>query len=125
MNPQDFFQTAKNLSSSEYEADMRSAISRAYYAALHTAYSMLPESRKPDLKAHDYSTHSKVIGAYDGWSRTLEPKRSDKRLIKEMLLSIKNQRKCADYELSTEIKKDNVSDSLEQANAIITMAIAL
>lgn len=125
MNPQDFLQTAKNLSGSQYEADMRSAISRAYYAALHTAFSALPEQRRPNLKARDKSSHSKVIDAYDGWSRTIEPKRTDKRLIKEMLIDIKNQRTRADYELDTEIKKDDVSDSLEQAHKVIALAIAL
>jgi uncharacterized protein (UPF0332 family) len=58
MNPQNFLQTAQNLSGSDYEADMRSAISRAYYAALHTAFSSLPESRKPDLKSHNKSSHT-------------------------------------------------------------------
>ncbi|MDP2878650.1 MAG: hypothetical protein Q8N74_03860 [Sulfuricella sp.] len=125
MNPQDFLQTAKNLSGSQYEADMRSAISRAYYAALHTAFSALPEQRKPDLKARDKSSHSKVIDAYDGWSKTIEPKRTDKRLIKEMLIDIKSQRTRADYELDTIIKKDDVSDSLAQANKVIALAIAL
>lgn len=125
MNPQDFLQTAQNLSGSDYEADMRSAISRAYYAALHTAFGALPEQRRPDLKARDKSSHSKVIDAYDGWSKAIEPKRTDKRLIKEMLIDIKGQRTRADYELDTEIKKDDVSDSLEQAKAVIAMAIAL
>ena len=125
MNPQDFLQTAQNLSGSQYEADMRSAISRAYYAALHTAFSALPEQRRPNLKARDKSSHSKVIDAYDGWSKAIEPKRTDKRLIKEMLVAIKGQRTRADYELDTVIKKDDVSDSLEQAKAVIAMAIAL
>lgn len=125
MNPQDFLQTAINLSGSQYEADMRSAISRAYYAALHTAFNALPMQRKPNLKARDKSSHSKVIDAYDVWSKTIEPKRTDKRLIKEMLIDIKSQRTRADYELDTEIKKADVSDSLEQAKAVIAMAIAL
>ena len=126
MNPQDFLQTANKLSSSEYEADMRSAISRAYYAALHTAYNALPDDRKPDLKAHDSSTHNKVIGAYDGWYRkVLGEKRTDRRLIKELLISIKNHRKKADYELDTAIKNDDVRDSLHQAKTLIDMAIAL
>lgn len=126
MNPQDFLQTANKLSCSEYEADMRSAISRAYYAALHTAYKALPDDRKPDLKAHDSSTHNKIISAYDGWYKAvLGAKRTDKRLIKEMLVSIKNHRKKADYELDIVIKKNEVGDSLEQAKKVIDMAIAL
>jgi len=104
---------------------MRSAISRAYYAALHTAFNALPELRKPDLKARDKSSHSKVIDAYDSWSKPIGPKRTDKRLIKEMLIDIKSQRTRADYELDAAINKDDVSDSLEQAKAVIAMAIAL
>ena len=42
-----------------------------------------------------------------------------------MLIDIKNQRTRADYELDTAINKVDVSDSLEQAKAVITMAIAL
>ncbi len=125
MNPQDFLQTAQTLSISEYEADMRSAISRAYYAALHTAYSVLPNERKPNLKSHDRSSHNKVIDAYDGWSRVVEPKRSAKRQIKEMLVGIKRMRTRADYELDTEINKDHVSDSLFQADKIIELAKAI
>lgn len=125
MNPQDFLQTARNLSGSQYEADMRSAVSRAYYAALHTAFSVLPEPRKPNLKSHDKSSHSKVIDAYDGWSKFIEPKRTDKRLIKEMLIEIKRMRIRADYELDAAINKDDVSDSLEQAGKVIALAVAL
>lgn len=125
MNPQDFLQTAQKLSGSEHEADMRSAISRAYYAALHTAFNALPEPHMPDLKAHDKFLHCKIIDAYDGWSRSIEPKRTDKRLIKEMLIVLKEMRRRADYELDTEIREDDVSDSLEQANKIIALVKAI
>lgn len=121
MNPQDFLQTAQKLSGSQYEADLRSSISRAFYAALHTAFNALPEQRKPNLKAHDKSSHSKIIDAYDGWSRTTEPKRTDKRLIKEMLIELKRLRKLADYELDAEIKQDDVNDSLDNAGELIDL----
>ena len=125
MNPQDFLQTAQNLSNSQYEADMRSSISRAFYAALHTALNALPAQRKPDLTTHDKSSHSKVIAAYDGWSKTIEPKRTDKRLIKEGLVELKRLRKQADYELNTNIKQSDVSDALSNANSLIALAVAL
>lgn len=125
MKPQDFLQTAKTLSSSQFEADMRSSISRAYYAALHTAYYALPDDRKPDLKAHDYSSHAKVIGAYDGWSRGIVPKRTDKRIIKEILIDMKGKRTRADYELDAEVNNRDVSDSLDQADLLISLVMAL
>lgn len=125
MNPQDFLQTALKLSISEYEADMRSAISRAYYAALHIAFSVLPNERKPNLKSHDRSSHGKVIDAYDGWSKAMEQKRNDKRWIKEMLVDIKGMRTRADYELNTEINNDDMSDSLYLADKIIELAKAI
>ena len=125
MNPRDFLQTANNLSTSKYEADMRSCISRAYYAALHTAFDALPEDRKPNLKSHDSSSHSKIIGAYDGWSKVPGHHRTDKRLIKEALVSIKKLRKQADYELDEPILRDHVVDSLDHAGEIIALATSL
>lgn len=50
MNPQDFLQTAQKLSGSQFEADMRGAISWAYYAALHTASTRCPISANPILR---------------------------------------------------------------------------
>lgn len=125
MNPQDFLQTAKQLSASSFEADMRSAVSRSYYAALHTAFDALPVDRKPNLKAHDGSTHSKIIGAYDGWSKAPGAKRTDKRLIKDALVAIKTLRKRADYELNSVVNADDVTDSLHHAHQIISLASAL
>lgn len=125
MNPEDFMTTAQNLSKSQFEADMRSAVSRAFYSALHVAFASLPDTRKPNLKAHDKSSHSKVIDAYDAWSKVLEPNRTNKRLIKEMLVELKTLRKLADYDLSTKIKENDVVDSLSQASQLISFAKAL
>lgn len=41
MNGQDFFDVAKNLSRSQFEASLRSAISRAYYALLNCTIQLL------------------------------------------------------------------------------------
>lgn len=43
MNPADFIALAVKLSNSQEEADLRTAVSRAYYGAFHSARQLLEE----------------------------------------------------------------------------------
>ncbi len=122
MKPQEFLETSNRLSSSTHEADLRSAISRAYYAAMHTAMDALPQERKNSLRVNISSSHEQVIGTYDAWCKGLCQNRSDKRTIRDLLIKLKKNRKHADYTLDEALSSGMVEDTIDGAGIVISLA---
>lgn len=62
MDPRDFISLALRLSASNNEADLRSAVSRAYYGAFHVARQFLLDVglRWPRKEAYAAEIHMKV-----------------------------------------------------------------
>lgn len=95
MDPRDFISLAIRLSSSKREADLRSAVSRAYYGAFHVACALLEDfgiqlSRK-DLYGAD--VHMKVrFCLRESGSQAVG------RAV-EKLGSLRGERNKADYDL--------------------------
>ena len=94
-----YLMLAKRLAASEDEADLRTAISRAYYAAFHIAieYCLTVRVRIPyavvrDGKS-DTSYHSRVIGALRSHAN-LHVREAGERLV-----FLRRWRNSADYRL--------------------------
>jgi uncharacterized protein (UPF0332 family) len=112
----DFFETAKTLASSSSEADMRSAISRAYYSVLHGTLAALPPDRQPDSNFRGGS-HDAVIASAKGYGNANPPLpgRQAACLIAEKLGRLKYRRKTADYSLTTDVDQETTKRVIQEA----------
>lgn len=116
IDPADFLAVAIKLSNGRHEADLRSAVSRAYYGAFHFARELIEEcgvkiSRK-QLYAAD--VHRKVRFCLDHSGSTLAVKAAEK------LDSLRERRNAADYDLrSAEFTPQRVALQLRASQEII------
>src|SRR4051812_32107702 len=92
MNPRDFLDVADDLAAGLREADWRSAVSRAYYAAFHVGRRLLrrcgfvvPEAEQ----AHGYV-----------WLRLANSGHPDIQLAGNNLATLRRVRNLADYDLA-------------------------
>jgi uncharacterized protein (UPF0332 family) len=98
MDPTDFISLAVKLSNSRQEAELRTAVSRAYYGALHAARELLEQCGVgfPPKELFGADVHRKVrfclANAND----------ADAALFANKLSDLRSQRNNADYDLKTE-----------------------
>lgn len=117
MDPSDFISLAIRLSNSSNEADLRSAVSRAYYGAFHLASRFLADCgvrfAKKDLYAAE--VHRKVRYCLS------ESSNADAIVISGRLRLLRDQRNEADYTLdSTKFKKaSNAAAMIRVAQEIV------
>jgi len=91
------------------EFDYRNRISRAYYAAYHSAN----EHYEDDRDIYTDGDHSELI-------RTLKESRSrTKSYIGYKLASLKSQRVIADYKLDANVYETDLKSALEETEKII------
>lgn len=116
--PDDFIHTAQKLATSVDEWDLRSAISRAYYAAYHSTLSTLPE--KPCVSGG--ASHEAVIQATKGYvnSKIPKPGRSDAIVVLDALARLKKKRKLADYDLNEAVSQAYTLKAVAEARGVIT-----
>jgi len=115
MNGRDFLEVAKNLARSQFEASLRSAISRAYYALLNEAIQFLIELGFS--VEHGPGAHGQVyrrlfncgVSQMDEFSRILDE-----------LRTLRNQ---ADYNMKSTDFQNQATSALRVATA--AMAIEL
>lgn len=104
IQPADLIIIAKNLASSEFgEVGARSAVSRAYYGALHTCFDALPTEFQPDesdLKRE--GSHRAIIDAMARWGKAIGAGRGDAQQAARKISQLKRHRVVADYVLSDE-----------------------
>jgi len=116
----EFMEVATRLSASANEADLRSAVSRAYYSVLHGTILALPPDRAPK---DDYngSSHDAVIGAARGYGNANPPLpgRSAAIRIAEKLPRLKAKRRKADYRLDEDIGSPFVNRVMVDASAAL------
>lgn len=95
MDHLDFLNVAKNLKSSHYEAERRSAVSRAYYAVYHHIRTYLIEN---NLVAHDaHLGHQKPIEFLKAASK--DSGRIEFEELSKALDNLESDRRDADYNL--------------------------
>ncbi|HEX7449182.1 MAG TPA: hypothetical protein VF306_16630 [Pirellulales bacterium] len=97
IDPDDFIVLAIKLSKGRHEADLRSAVSRAYYGAFHSARQLVEECGVKISRRHLYAAdiHRKVRFCLDHSGNSLAIKAAEK------LDSLRGRRNEADYDLSS------------------------
>lgn len=98
MNPADFIALAVKLSNSQQEVDLRTAVSRAYYGAFHSARELLEECGIgfPAKEAFGAAIHTKVRYCLANAGNT------DARKATNKLGALRSQRNSADYDLKSD-----------------------
>lgn len=102
MDPLDFIALAIRLSNSQNEADLRSAVSRAYYGAFHIARQFLVDCglRFPPKEAYAAEIHRKVRFCLS------ESGNAAAMIASGSLRLLRNQRNEADYDLDSKAFKN-------------------
>ena len=98
MNPTDFISLALKLANSRQEAELRTAVSRAYYGAFHAARELLEQCGVgfPPKELLGADVHTKVRFCLANADDT------ETALIANKLSDLRSQRNGADYDLKTE-----------------------
>lgn len=97
MDPLDFIALAIRLSNGQNEAELRSAVSRAYYGAFHLARQYLQDCgvRFPRKETHGAEIHQKVRYCLSHSADV------DAMFAGDKLESLRGQRNKADYDLDS------------------------
>ncbi|HEY1378041.1 MAG TPA: HEPN domain-containing protein [Gemmataceae bacterium] len=117
MNGRDFLATTRHLAGRGTEADWRSAVSRAYYAAFHVTRDLLASRRfrTPQAdRAHNY--------LYVRLNNCGEPAVQQ---AANQLKTLRNRRNMADYEMGRTVPVKAATDSIAEAESIIRTLDAL
>lgn len=128
ISPIDIFHTASALATPDVgascnEADLRSAASRAYYAALHAADQSIPMALKPtDIERCTKGSHQVIIDAIVLWSKGAYQGRSDARDMARNLTKLKTVRKKADYLIGEDFSEQEAANAIVTANGILQNA---
>lgn len=98
MDPADFISLAVKLSNSQQDSELRTAVSRAYYGAFHSARDLLEECgiRFPRSELLGADIHRKVRFCL------AQTDNGDATLVVNRLSSLREQRNTADYDLKTD-----------------------
>ena len=118
MNPQDFLDTANALAESSRQSDLRTSVSRSYYAVIlfyrnyfASKIGFMPEN------LHS-SVHTFVPECFSASELTESVK------IGEKINRIKADRTKADYKLSKTISKTKAEDCLKIAKTLIEISMS-
>jgi uncharacterized protein (UPF0332 family) len=97
------------------EAALRSAASRAYYAALMAAQATIPSL------TNDGPTHERIIRSCVKYGQGANPGRRASSEMAGLLEKVKVIRTEADYYLETEFTQRQYKDALVQARRVLTL----
>jgi uncharacterized protein (UPF0332 family) len=128
VTPSQIFSLATALHLREVEAKdaesyLRSAASRAYYAAYHAANDAVPEQLQPnEADRRGKESHVSVQVALEIWAKGAYQGRSEARAMARDLPKLKHIRKHADYLLLSEFRRSDADVALTTARAIINSA---
>lgn len=116
----DFLDVARRLQAQAHEADARSAVSRAYYAAYHHSKGWsdrLPLQGRPGSSG---GVHQRFIHMLRNPDPSLAPDVKKKSCMLAAKLEIcKTRRRVADYELDEQMPPGEVSIQLQQVDKIL------
>lgn len=97
---------------------MRSAISRAYYAALHSVAITFPK-RDGQYRKDGESSHAEIIGRSEVFAANPGQGRSDALFISKLMPRLRRTRNEADYRLDMEVGRKEVSETIEATRAVM------
>lgn len=111
MNPRDILEVADSLVAGVKEAEWRSAVSRAYYAAFHVARQLLLQcgfAVPRGDQAHGYL-----------WLRVSNAGQADVQIAGNNLNHLRQIRNWADYDLDRPLDQDTALELVQTAEDII------
>jgi len=117
MKPEEFLDTASSLVDSQSEADLRTSISRSYYAVILFYRNYIASKLNIPPKRID-SVHTFIPRCFEA-SPSPEAKKIGERIGRS-----KADRHIADYNLSRTVSKIKAEDSLRLARGLIETAIS-
>lgn len=118
VNTHDLFQLAQRLQQgATTEADLRAAISRAYYAGLHA----VAETFDARERMGDESSHAEIIGRAKAHGNTLEPGRQAANQIAQHLSKMRRTRNDADYKLDLSFNESDSQGIIDRAALVLSL----
>lgn len=121
IEPHDFLATANRLIGNNMESDLRSAASRAYYCALHSASAALPKDIAPsnaDLRKK--GSHKTILDALELWAKgEIRNGRTEAAILAKALPKLRNIRQKADYELDHNFSAEEAHRAIAIATSVV------
>lgn len=118
VNPTDILQVAEQLHANAVgECGHRSAVSRAYYAALHETR----DTFGVQPRVGHATSHDAIIGSAEVYGKGANPARMSASTIAQMLPRLRRARNMADYELGESISPQEASDEIERAKSVMRL----
>ncbi|WP_147297934.1 hypothetical protein [Trinickia dinghuensis] len=123
MSPEEFIETAERLLVEPCkEADQRSAVSRAYYGALHASRDSVPRPFVPtEAELSRGETHKAVIDSLARWGKAVAPGRTGAQQAARNLAVLKKARKDAEYEIADPVDSHNVASCVVDSRRILKL----
>lgn len=116
-SPSDIFALAQHLHDNiDTEAARRSAISRAYYAALLEAQATFTQGER----IGNESSHAVIIGSAKAYGNGPNPGRSEASVIALWLGRMRTKRNEADYQLNTSCTEQDAAGMMARAQDILS-----
>lgn len=117
----DLLRVAQPLSASTDEADRRSGISRAYYAAFHRAQAWHASLPMPGSnRGPDGGEHQQLINKLRNPDASLKPEVAKmSRTLGAKLEAYRNRRVTADYKLTSSIDPGEAATQYQQVSEIL------
>ena len=125
VNHHDIFNTALELqalasTSANSESSLRSAASRAYYAALHASLDALPTQFHPDARRlKEENSNVLIQPAITQWGHSLTPGRTEAQELARHLPKLKKLRKNADYAIAQDFSSDDAKEAVHRAQRVL------
>ena len=114
LTPRQLLEYAESLNLEASEAQVRTVISRAYYALLLRAKEVTPkEFFKPS--SNKETTHAEVIGAVERHGASLQPGRTLAKQVAQNLTKLRVDRVISDYQLGETVTSQRAKPNLERA----------
>ncbi|MFY1903265.1 hypothetical protein ACOTBZ_26630 [Achromobacter xylosoxidans] len=118
MDPIEFVTAARQLIDMSGEGALRSAVSRAYYGALHICNAQIPVQFAPsEAELRSEGSHNAIIDAMEKWGRSLTGGRSEAQMAARKIVLLKRSRVKADYRINQSWDVD-ASKSVRMAEEI-------
>jgi uncharacterized protein (UPF0332 family) len=114
----DLHQLAATLSEMGGETAWRSATSRAYYAAYHSAKLTSDNLPDNDHFVIEGGTHARLIDKYKTYRNFSSTEGKKARAIAYVLLDLKQRREACDYDLKHDVFQDQAKVAVFQALAL-------
>lgn len=118
VEPREILVLAQGLRLEDSEVVRRAAISRAYYAAMHEAKTLLPEQDEAEFRG---SSHEKLTSGIRAFFQGVVPGRSVGAAIAGQLVALKGKRVAADYQLGNDISVTSAESSVLVAARIFEL----